>query len=119
VVAINGPIMFFIPKDNVDTNIWDIPDGFLNKPKKKKLMANDFIKIQVIDKRINQNDSQIKAIGKLLDFATPEEVDKYFGSKIITEKIIDDTRVAIVVDQPEQMETVNTEEAETESNFII
>jgi DNA-directed RNA polymerase subunit E'/Rpb7 len=117
VVAINGPIMFFIPKDNVDTNIWDIPDGYMNKTKKRKLMANDFIKIQVVDKRINQNDSQIKAIGKLLDFATPEEVDKYFGSKIVTERIVDGTKVAVAVDEPEQIETVNTEESE--SNFII
>ena len=117
VVAINGPIMFFIPKDNVDTNVWDIPDGYMNKTKKRKLMANDFIKIQVVDKRINQNDSQIKAIGKLLDFATPEEVDKYFGSKIVTERIVDGTKVAVAVDEPEQIETVNTEESE--SNFII
>jgi DNA-directed RNA polymerase subunit E'/Rpb7 len=85
VIAINGPIMIFIPKENIDTNIWDIPEGYLNKKTKKKLLPGDYIQIQIIDKRINQNDSQIKTIGKLLDYATPEDVEIYFGSKIITE----------------------------------
>lgn len=110
IVAINGPIMFFIPKDNVDTNIWDIPDGFLNKMKKKKLLANDYVKIQIIDKRINQNDSQIKSIGKLIDFATNEEIDKYFGSKIINEKLSSEN---------DQIDTINSNEQENESNYII
>ena len=35
IVAINGPIMFFIPKENIDINIWDIPDGYVNKNNKK------------------------------------------------------------------------------------
>jgi DNA-directed RNA polymerase subunit E'/Rpb7 len=85
VIAINGPIMIFIPKENIDTNIWDIPEGYLNKKTKKKLLPGDYIQIQIIDKRINQNDSQIKTIGKLLDYATDEDVEIYFGSKIITE----------------------------------
>lgn len=87
VVAINGPIMFFLPKDHIDTNIWDIPDGYMNKNTKIKLSTNDYVKIQIIEKRINKNDSQIKSIGKLLDLATPDEVDKYFGNKIINDKI--------------------------------
>jgi DNA-directed RNA polymerase subunit E'/Rpb7 len=86
VVAINGPIMFFLPKEHIDTNIWDIPDGYMNKNTKKKLSTNDYVKIQIIEKRINRNDSQIKSIGKLLDYATIEEVDKYFGNKVVSEK---------------------------------
>jgi DNA-directed RNA polymerase subunit E'/Rpb7 len=107
VVAINGPIMFFIPKENIDTNIWDIPEGYYNKLLKKKLVSGDYVKIQIIDKRINQNDSQIKAIGKLLSVATSEEIEKYFGSKIVSETKI------------EQNEADNTEEATVESNFIL
>jgi DNA-directed RNA polymerase subunit E'/Rpb7 len=119
VVSINGPIMIFIPKENVDTNVWDIPEGYLNKIKKNKLASGDYIKIQIVDKRINQNDSQIKAIGKLLDFATTEEVDKFFGSKIVSEKIVDDVKVAQPLDESEQIESVNADEAGLESNFII
>lgn len=118
VVSVNGPIMIFIPKENVDTNIWDIPEGYLNKPVKKQLISGDYIKIQIVDKRINQNDSQIKAIGKLLDFASQVEVDKYFGSKNTSEKIVDDVKVS-TGDESEQIELVNTEESNTESNFII
>lgn len=119
VVAVNGPIMLFIPKDNVDTNIWDIPDGYLNKIKKKKLATGDYIKIQIIDKRINQNDSQIKAIGRLLEFATSEEVDKYYGSKIVSEKVIDEVKITQPLEEAEQIETVNADEPDVESNFII
>jgi DNA-directed RNA polymerase subunit E'/Rpb7 len=111
IIAVNGPIMFFIPKENIDTNIWDISDGYMNKLKKKKLNRDDYVKIQIIDKRINQNDSQIKSIGKLIDFANLEEVNKFFGSKIISEKNTDDSKI-------NQVESINTD-IEVESNYII
>jgi DNA-directed RNA polymerase subunit E'/Rpb7 len=110
IIAANGPIMFFIPKENIDTNNWDIPEGYLNKLNKKKLQRDDFVKIQIMDKRINQNDSQIKSIGKLIDFASSEDVEKYFGSKIISEKTTEDIKV-------NQQNSTNTDEIET--NYII
>jgi DNA-directed RNA polymerase subunit E'/Rpb7 len=95
IVAINGPLFIFVPKNYVDNNTWDIPDGFLHKKDNKKLNIGNYVKIQIIDKRINQNDTQIKVMGSLLDFATEEEVDKYYGSKIIkpesTDTIINET----------------------------
>ena len=79
VMTENGPIYIFVPKDNIDTNIWDVDDNFRNKNNNnKKLIENDFVKIKIINKRINQNDYQIKCIGKLLDFATNNEIEKYF-----------------------------------------
>lgn len=117
VVATNGPIMFFIPKENVDNNIWDIPDGYLNKTSKKKLTTGSYVKIQVVDKRINQNDSQIKSIGKLLDFATLEEVEKYFGSKVVNERIIEDVKV--ITEGNDITETVDAQVESVESNFIM
>jgi len=115
IIAVNGPIMFFIPKENVDTNIWDIPEGYLNKTKNKKIQRDDYVKIQVIDKRINQNDSQIKSIGKLIDFASSEEVDKYFGSKIVTEQNIEALKLNLMA-----LDSVNLEaDVKTESNYII
>ena len=81
-----------------------------------KLIAGDFIKIQIIDKRINQNDSQIKAIGRLLNFASVDEVDLYYGAKIINDKIIsDDIEVTKRVDS---IETISDND-ETDSNFIV
>lgn len=108
VVAINGPIMFFLPKEHVDTNTWDIPDGYMNKTAKKKLSTGDYVKIQIIEKRINRNDSQIKSIGRLLDFASSEEVEKYFGNKVVLEKSA----------QSETLEG-SIEEETKENNFII
>lgn len=103
VAAINGPIMFFLPKEHVDATLWEIPEGYMNKTSNKKLVVGDYVKIQVLNKRINMNDNNIRAIGKLLDFATPDEVEKYFGSKIISNK----------TDQPpEQIDAA-------ESNFIL
>lgn len=110
IIATNGPIMFFIPKENIDTNNWDIPEGYLNKLNKKKLQRDDFVKIQIMDKRINQNDSQIKSIGKLIDFASLEDVEKYFGSKIVSEKTTEDVKI-------NQQDSINTDEIET--NYII
>lgn len=89
IVAINGPLFIFIPKNHVDTTIWDIPDNFMHKKSNKKLAIGNYVKIQIMDKRINQGDSQIKIMGKLFDFATDEEVDKFYGSKIIKPDIID------------------------------
>ena len=109
IIAINGPIMIFIPKENVDSNAWDIPDNYLNKASKKKLKVDDYVKIQIIDKRINQNDSQIKSIGRLIDFTTSDEVDKYFGSKIVVDNISEDVKVI----------TDTTSENNDESNFIM
>jgi DNA-directed RNA polymerase subunit E'/Rpb7 len=110
IIATNGPIMMFVPKENVDINIWDVSNGYLNKNDKKKLSSGDYVKIQIMDKRINQNDTQIKAIGKLTDYATPEEVETYFGSKIVSDKVIE---------QQEDTNTESNENGEVESNFII
>jgi DNA-directed RNA polymerase subunit E'/Rpb7 len=86
VVAINGPIIIFIPKDNVDSTFWNISDNFsYTKDLSKKLKIGDFVCIEILNKRINCNDTQIKVIGKLLDFSTEQEVKTYFGSNIIDE----------------------------------
>ena len=87
IIAINGPIIFFIPKEYIDINLWNIYNGFVNNETKYKLVACDYIKILVLKKRINLNDTQIKLMGKLIDIATEEEVTKYFGNKIINEEI--------------------------------
>ena len=83
VALTNGPIMMFIPRYNIDSTIWNVGDNFTHKTKKNvKLAVDDFVCVQVLTKRINQNDTQIKIIGKLLDIPTVEDVDTYFGSKI-------------------------------------
>jgi hypothetical protein len=73
IIASNGPIMIFIPKENIDIKYWDILDRIKNINNNKKLSIDDYIKIQIIDNRINQP-GQKRAIGKLLDFASPQEL---------------------------------------------
>jgi len=78
----NGPILVFIPKTNIDTSTWDVNNNITHKNKSKKLEKNDYVKV-IIDKvKVNQNDTQIKTMGILYDFASSDETKKYFGSII-------------------------------------
>jgi len=104
IIAMNGPIMMFIPKENVDINTWNIQDNYLNKNNLKKLKPNDYVKIQILDKRINLYDIQIKAMGKLLDNATEEEVNTYYGTKVEKKKILESIE--------------SNESGDNDSNFI-
>ena len=107
IVVINGPMLIFIPKNNVNTNIWDIPDNYNHKKSNIKLVIGSFVKIQITDKRINQGDSQIKIMGNLQDFASDDEVEKYYGSKIIKTET-----------QEENIEQ-NNKNDNNETNFIF
>lgn len=83
VVAINGPIMMFIPKENINTKYWNPVDNFTHTEKKDtKLNIGNYVCVKILNKRINKGDTQIKSIGELLNLANEEEVNKYFGSKI-------------------------------------
>ena len=87
VATINGPIMTFIPRDNVETTIWDITDNYQHKQHKNiKLKIGDLVLIQIINKRINKNDLQIKTIGKLLDLANEEQIKTFYNSNNIVEQ---------------------------------
>jgi DNA-directed RNA polymerase subunit E'/Rpb7 len=81
IIAINGPILIFLMKTNVDTTIWNISDNYLNKNNKKKLAIGDYVIINILNRKINENDIRINALGKLLDYATPEEVKTFFINK--------------------------------------
>jgi DNA-directed RNA polymerase subunit E'/Rpb7 len=101
VVVINGPILTFIPRDNIDPTYWDVSNNFKNKKKENtKLNLGDYVLVQIINKRINSGDNQIKTMGKLLDFATDEQIKEYFETS------------------KEEITSVDTNE-EDQSNFII
>lgn len=76
VICKSGPLTIFISKQNIDTDIWD--ENYVNKKSKYKLKLYDNIKILILDKRINQNDTQINVIGRLLDIPSEEEINDYF-----------------------------------------
>lgn len=86
VILSNGPIILFVPKENINTNIWSITNNITHIKKDKILKIDDYVKV-IIDKiKINQNDTQIKSIGILNDFAKTSEKETYFGSIINEEK---------------------------------
>lgn len=80
-IVVNGPIIVFIPKANIDTNIWDISSDFTDRKNKTLLKQNDYVKIHLDKVKINQGDVQIKCIGKLLNRASDDEVKDLFGLK--------------------------------------
>lgn len=116
IVVINGPILIFIPKNNVDVNIWDIPENYNHKKSNKNLSIGDFVKIQIIDKRINQGDSQIKVIGKLQDFASEEEIEKYYSFNIIKTEVSEETKES--TDKNKTNKTDKNKTTETDKNEI-
>lgn len=79
VVGTNGPIFIFIPKEEIDSTFWDFSENFNNKKTGKKLTENDFVKVEILDRRINQGGFVINTIGKLLDHASSSEINKYYG----------------------------------------
>jgi hypothetical protein len=92
IIAVNGPIMIFISKDYVDTNYWNPIENYIHTKKENvKLNIENYVCIEILNKRINKNDTQIKTIGRLLDLATEEQVNLYFGSDINNEKSATDT----------------------------
>ncbi len=81
VVVMNGPIIIFIPKANIDSNIWDVSNEFIDRKNKSLLKINDCVTVHLKKVKINQGDLQIKCIGVLLDRATDDEVKDLFDNK--------------------------------------
>ena len=80
IIATNGPLFIFIPKDNIDNNIWNISDNdLISKKTDNKLKVNDCVKVTIANKKINKDDWQIKAIGILKDIADKKDIEKYYG----------------------------------------
>ena len=107
ILAKNGPIFIFIPRDKISTNLYNVTNEFIHIQSKKKLSANQYVKVLILNKKINNGDSQINAIGKLLDLPSDKEVSKYFGNTVVIAKQnVENTNEEI---QPKQ----------EESNFIM
>jgi len=88
IISINGPIIYFIPKDKSNINIWNMYNGPNDKNNLQKLKSGDFIKINIYKCRINLNDTNINIIGELIDIPSEDEINKYFGNKILNDEII-------------------------------
>lgn len=110
ILAKNGPIYIFIPRENVDNSVFDVTNDFMHIKSKKKLKTNQYVKVHIVNKKINKGDSQINTMGRLIDIASENEVKKYFGSVIVNNNTLD-------MDENDNIE--NKEMTAGGSNFII
>lgn len=101
----NGPIVIFVPKVNIDTNIWNISSVFTTKKDNKQLEKDNLIKVLILKVKINQNDTQIKCIGTLQEPASDKEVEQYYG--IVIEK------------ETDSIDGDNNDNEEQNNNFIL
>ncbi len=105
VMLTNGPIVIFVPKVNIDTNIWNISSVFTTKKDNKQLEKDNLIKVLILKVKINQNDTQIKCIGTLQEPASDKEVEQYYG--IVIEK------------ETDSIDGDNNDNEEQNNNFIL
>ncbi len=62
VVVMNGPIIVFIPKANIDSNIWDVSNEFIDRKNKSLLKINDCVHIHLKKVKINQGDYKLNGL---------------------------------------------------------
>jgi len=80
----NGPIDAIIKITDMNPNIFSIkPDGtiWINS-QSKPLERGNYIKVIIDGKKFSPGDDKIGVMGKVLDIATDEEVDKFFTSSL-------------------------------------
>ena len=68
-----------LSKNNIDTTIWNNTEDTYHIQTNKKLSQDDYVKILILKYRINEYETQIKCIGKLLDYSSEEEINNYFN----------------------------------------
>ena len=82
IIVSNNSIIIFIPKTNINSILWDISNEFTHKNRKTILKPNDYVKVLIERTKINEGDVQIKCIGRLTDYASEDEISKYYGTII-------------------------------------
>lgn len=79
IIANNGPMYIFITNNNISDEFWKVNNNIItNNNNKNQLKENNLVKILILNKRINANSKKINLIGKLQDFATNDEIKKYY-----------------------------------------
>lgn len=80
----NGPINAIVKITDMNPNVFTIkPDGsIMVESVKKELQQGDFLKVLIEGRKFNQGDDKIGVFGKVLDIASPEEVEEFYTSSI-------------------------------------
>lgn len=79
IIASNGPIMIAIQFNNIDNTIFEInnDDIQVKMDIKKKIQKDDYLKVSIININNNLGQENILVICKLINLATPDEIDMY------------------------------------------
>lgn len=84
--ATNGPVLFILKQIDMDNEVFGLDKGnVVVKKEGKKLEIGDYVIVYVRNKRFYTGDNIIISIGRLLNIASQEEVDKYFNPPHIEE----------------------------------
>jgi DNA-directed RNA polymerase subunit E'/Rpb7 len=82
VICAVGPLLIFIPKNYIENDKLRIVENeIILIESNSKLKINDYVNILLVDVRINTNDTQIKAIGQLLQGSTEEEILNFYDTE--------------------------------------
>ena len=82
IICAVGPLLIFISKNYIESDKLRIVENeIILIESNSKLKINDYVNILLVDVRINTNDTQIKAIGQLLQGSTEEEILNYYDTE--------------------------------------
>jgi len=117
IVATNGPIRIFIPKNNIDTTNFEIRNNDLfHKKTNKNLDLDTYIKVLILNHKISQNSTEINSIGILNNIASDSEIKKFFGSEIGSSQTNKNNYISLSDEESDNESNDNDNE---ENNFII
>ena len=115
IVATNGPIRIFMPRNNIDTNNFELRNNDLFHKKSNKILSIDmYVKVLILNHRISENSPEINSIGILYNIASESEVNKFYGSEISSSEDKKNNYISLS-DEESDEESENNEE----TNFII
>lgn len=115
ILATNGPIRIFIPKNNIDTTNFTIDKEIYHKQTNKYLELDMHVKIFIINHRISENSLEINSIGILYNIATDKEINKYYSNNFEQ----NDNYLSLSDEEPTNELTKKSNDDENNNNYII
>ena len=121
-VAENGPITNMIKYDNINESKFKLDEqrNIIIKKTKKKLDIGNYVKIQILAKKMYNNDNKIGTLSYLIDIPSQNEIDNFYEKKNRTEDVFDTVNISQdinedTLDDLSDNEIINSSEKEDES----
>jgi len=121
-VAENGPITNMIKYNNINESKFKLDEqrNIIIKKTKKKLDIGNYVKIQILAKKMYNNDNKIGTLSYLIDIPSQNEIDNFYEKKNRTEDVFDTVNISQdinedTLDDLSDNEIINSSEKEDES----